>query len=62
MRCRARILGAVLLAGAAATTMSAQSGHAPRTPWGDPDLQGNYTNLSEAGTPWSGPRSSRGAA
>ncbi len=25
--------------------------HAPRTPWGDPDFQGNYTNLYEAGTP-----------
>src|SRR5262247_2214568 len=24
---------------------------APRTPWGDPDLQGNYTNLYEDGTP-----------
>lgn len=23
----------------------------PRTPWGDPDLQGWYTNLSEDGTP-----------
>jgi hypothetical protein len=23
----------------------------PRTPWGDPDLQGDYTNLFEAGTP-----------
>jgi hypothetical protein len=23
----------------------------PRTPWGDPDFQGNYTNLYEAGTP-----------
>src|SRR5262249_57880463 len=22
-----------------------------RTPWGDPDLQGNYTNLYEDGTP-----------
>src|SRR5712675_391816 len=22
-----------------------------RTPWGDPDLSGNYTNLYEAGTP-----------
>jgi hypothetical protein len=22
-----------------------------RTPWGDPDLQGNYTNLWELGTP-----------
>ena len=24
---------------------------APRTAWGDPDLQGNFTNLYEAGTP-----------
>src|SRR5215510_8118325 len=24
---------------------------APRTAWGDPDFQGNYTNLYEAGTP-----------
>ena len=24
---------------------------APRTPWGDPDLQGNYTNKYEQGTP-----------
>src|SRR5262245_57996701 len=23
----------------------------PKTPWGDPDLQGWYTNLSENGTP-----------
>ena len=23
----------------------------PRTPWGDPDLQGNYTNVYESGTP-----------
>src|SRR5690606_14140737 len=23
----------------------------PRTPWGDPDLQGNLTNLYETGTP-----------
>ena len=26
-----------------------------RTPWGDPDLQGNYTNLWEAGTPFERP-------
>jgi len=25
--------------------------HAPRTPWGDPDLQGNYTNKYEQSTP-----------
>jgi hypothetical protein len=28
----------------------------PRTPWGDPDLQGNYTNLTEAGTPLERPK------
>jgi hypothetical protein len=32
----------------------------PRTPWGDPDLQGNYTNLSEAGTPMEKPREYEG--
>ena len=30
---------------------SASSQVAPRTPWGDPDLQGNYTNTYEYGTP-----------
>jgi hypothetical protein len=35
---------------------STSSGYtAPRTPWGDPDLQGNYTNLWEAGTPFERP-------
>src|SRR5690606_25813524 len=32
----------------------------PRTPWGDPDLQGNYTNLSEAGTPMERPKEYEG--
>jgi hypothetical protein len=27
----------------------------PRTPWGDPDLQGNFTNLYEAETPFERP-------
>jgi hypothetical protein len=27
----------------------------PRTPWGDPDLQGNYTNVYENGTPFERP-------
>jgi hypothetical protein len=34
---------------------AASSYVAPRTPWGDPDLQGNYTNLWEAGTPFERP-------
>ena len=28
----------------------------PKTPWGDPDIQGNYTNLSEAGTAMERPK------
>jgi len=47
----------------AAVSLSAQKGSsykAPRTPWGDPDLQGNYTNLSEAGTPMEKPREYEG--
>ena len=28
---------------------------APRTPWGDPDLQGTYTNSDESGTPMARP-------
>jgi len=32
----------------------------PRTPWGDPDLQGNFTNLSEAGTPMERPKEYEG--
>ncbi|HZI79471.1 MAG TPA: hypothetical protein VFD69_08155 [Vicinamibacterales bacterium] len=66
MRAGLRILGSVLLCGVAAgtiaVTLSAQSGRdrGPRTPWGDPDLQGNYTNLSEAGTPMERPKEFEG--
>ena len=28
---------------------------APRTPWGDPDLQGSYSNKDENGTPFERP-------
>jgi len=35
----------------AAARTSASRYTPPRTPWGDPDFQGNYTNLYEAGTP-----------
>src|SRR5262245_23587085 len=30
---------------------AAKKWSAPRTPWGDPDLQGSFTNISENGTP-----------
>ena len=34
---------------AATLTVMGQSYTAPRTPWGDPDLQGTYTNSNESG-------------
>src|SRR5262245_44918506 len=54
-----------LLAAVAATIVSVQLSaqhtyKAPRTPWGDPDIQGNYTNLTEAGTPLEKPREFEG--
>src|SRR4051812_50139433 len=43
----------------ATSVISAQSGAkaytAPRTPWGDPDLQGIYTNSDESGIPMARP-------
>ena len=33
----------------------AQSLGVPRTPWGDPDLQGSFTNKDEVGTPFERP-------
>jgi hypothetical protein len=33
------------------TAAAAKKWSAPRTPWGDPDLQGSFSNLSENGTP-----------
>ncbi len=46
---RAAVLISILLATAAAAAQ--QRTGAPRTPWGDPDLQGTYTNTYEASTP-----------
>ena len=44
-----------------AVQLNAQQAYkAPRTPWGDPDIQGNYTNLTEAGTPLEKPREFEG--
>jgi hypothetical protein len=43
---------AVALALGATVALSGQSSWtAPRTPWGDPDLQGTYTNSNESGIP-----------
>ena len=40
---------------APAPNTKASSYSAPRTQWGDPDLQGTYTNSDESGTPMSRP-------
>ena len=53
------LTAALVLTALVQTPLRAQSGSStyagPRTPWGDPDLQGNYTNLWEAGTPFERP-------
>jgi hypothetical protein len=57
MSFRALSLAASLAALIAATSVSAQTRKwtAPKTPWGDPDLQGTYSNTSENGTPMERP-------
>jgi hypothetical protein len=39
----------------AAPASTARKWTNPRTPWGDPDLQGSFSNLSENGTPFERP-------
>ena len=39
----------------ATKTPTARAFVAPKTPWGDPDLQGNFTNKYEQGTPFERP-------
>src|ERR1700681_2695266 len=41
--------------GALAKAADPKTWTAPRTPWGDPDLQGNFTNKYEQGTPFERP-------
>jgi hypothetical protein len=54
---RPRFLALLLLAAMPAagqsksTARSAKSWTAPRLPWGDPDLQGWFSNLNDPGTP-----------
>ena len=43
-----------------AATATAQTSKVPRTPWGDPDLQGTYTNKYEQGTPFERPQEFEG--
>jgi hypothetical protein len=43
-----------------AASSTGSSWTAPRTPWGDPDLQGNYTNKYETSTPFERPKEFEG--
>ena len=45
---------------AMAAAQSTKAYVTPRTPWGDPDLQGNYTNKYEQGTPFERPQEFEG--
>jgi hypothetical protein len=57
-------LASVSIAGqapaAARTKAATRSWTPPRTPWGDPDLQGNFTNKYEQSTPFERPRELEG--
>ena len=61
-------IGALLVLLALGATIQAQRDNgssaggwsAPRTPWGDPDLQGNYTNKYETSTPFERPKEFEG--
>ena len=45
----------LVIAGVTASAQGKKSYSAPRTPWGDPDLQGAYTNSAESLTPMERP-------
>ena len=47
-------------AAASAPRTDARNFTPPKTPWGDPDLQGNYTNKYEYGTPFERPQEFEG--
>jgi hypothetical protein len=49
-------LSPAMLAGQSQPVAPKAAYKAPRTPWGDPDFQGNFTNLYEAGTPLERPQ------
>ena len=47
--------GALLLAASAAAVLAAQTYTAPKTPWGDPDLQGIWPSTAMVGVPFERP-------
>jgi len=65
-RAGALVFGAALMTlpagpvGAQSATAQPVDWSAPRTPWGEPDLQGNFTNVYEQATPLERPDSMQG--
>jgi hypothetical protein len=57
MRARREVFPGLVMASALllSTAAWAQNWTAPQTPWGDPDIQGNYSNKYEQGTPFERP-------
>jgi hypothetical protein len=51
VRSRTTVGGVAIALFLAVASVAGQQGVQPRTPWGDPDLQGTYTNTYENGTP-----------
>src|SRR6185503_6380020 len=49
------LLGAGVAAALFTAIVGAQATAIPRTPWGDPDIQGTYTNSNESGIPMERP-------
>jgi hypothetical protein len=49
------LLGAAAAMALFGAAVGAQSTSIPRTPWGDPDIQGTYTNSNESGIPMERP-------
>lgn len=49
------VLGFVMVAALGASLVAQGPYTPPRTPWGDPDIQGTYTNADENGTPMEQP-------
>jgi hypothetical protein len=55
MKALTRIGGVAAAIALAIAGANAQSRAIPRTPWGDPDIQGTYTNSNESGIPMERP-------
>src|SRR4030095_3578639 len=51
------ILGAAVLMSSSAWAQTSKSWSAPRTPWGDPDIQGRWPANDMQGTPYERPES-----